>query len=524
MQETSPDSAETKRARLDWPGFLASVGVILLACIPLILFPESGGEFLARTYGLLTRHFGFLYLLSGFAVLLFLLWLALGPYGKVRLSATDEKPEFSTLSWTAMLFCAGVGAGLMFWAPIEWGYYYSAPPFGAEPKSVMAAAWASTYGIFHWGPTAWAIYCLPTVAIAYPYYVKKIPFLRLSTSCHYFFGGDQEKPGERLIDWLFMIGLIGGAGTSLGFSTPMIAACVARITGFEAGFSMELAIVGLSVALFAASVWLGLKKGIKRLSDFNMWLAFVLLAFVLFAGPTVFLLKTSVNSIGLMLENFIRMNTWTDPFTDSGFVESWTVFYWAWWIAYAPFVGLFVTRISRGRTLRQVIFGMIGYGTLGGALFYMIIGNYGLSLELNGAVDVTGIVSEQGGSVAIVAILDQLPAAGAVILIYALIALVFSATTYDSASFILASAATRYLPAGQDPDRWHRVFWALALAVLPLTLMFVGGLKVIQSASLVVSLPLIFVGGLMAVSLVKQLGKDHDRSGLMNEGTNHDQY
>jgi len=223
----------------------------------------------------------------------------------------------------------------------------------------------------------------------------------------------------------------------------------------------------------------------------------------------VLLLKTSVNSLGVLAQNFIRMNTWSDAFTNSGFVENWTVFYWAWWIAYAPFVGLFVTRISRGRTLRQVIFGMIGYGTLGGGLFYMIIGNYGLSLELSGAMDVTGMINSQGGSMAIVSILDQLPAAGIVVSIFALIALVFSATTYDSASYILASAATRYLPAGEDPDRWHRVFWALALAVLPLTLMFIGGLKVIQSATLIVSLPLIFIGGLMSVSLVKQLKQDH---------------
>ena len=498
-----------KKQEIDWPGFTAAVAVILAACVPLVLYPETGSELLAGIYSEITAHLGFLYLVSGVAVLVFLLWLALGPYGGIRLAAGDEEPEFSTASWTAMLFCAGVGAGLMYWAPIEWGYYYDAPPFGAEPRSVEAAGWASTYGLFHWGPTAWAFYCLPTVAIAYPYYAKKMTFLRLSTSCHYFFGGELETRSERLIDWLFMIGLLGGAGTSLGFSTPMIAACVARVTGLEANFTMELAIVGFSVVIFATSVWLGLKKGIKRLSDLNMWLAFALLAFVLVAGPTVFLLKTSVNSLGILAQNFIRMNTWSDAFTNSGFVENWTVFYWAWWIAYAPFVGLFVTRISRGRTLRQVIFGMIGFGTLGGGLFYMIIGNYGLSLELSGAMDVTGMISSHGGSMAIVSILDQLPAAGAVVFIFALIALVFSATTYDSASYILASAATRYLPAGEDPDRWHRVFWALALAVLPLTLMFIGGLKVIQSATLIVSLPLIFIGGLMSVSLVKQLKQDH---------------
>jgi BCCT family betaine/carnitine transporter len=496
------------RHTVDIPSFSASIAVILMACLPLIMFPESGGEYLNGLYRDITGYFGFLYLLSGVAVLLFLLWLAFGPYGKVRLAAGDEKPEFSTLSWTAMLFCAGVGAGLLYWAPIEWGHYYGAPPFGVEARSPEAAEWASAYGIFHWGPTAWAIYCLPTVAIAYPYYVRKISFLRLSTACHFFFPGEEETRTERLIDWLFMIGLLGGAGTSLGFSTPMIAACLAQITGLEADFTMELGIVLLSVMLFATSVWLGLNKGIKRLSDFNMWLAFALLAFVLLAGPTVFLLKASLNSIGLVAQNFIRMNSWTDPFSDSGFVESWTVFYWAWWIAYAPFVGLFVTRISRGRTLRQVIFGMLGFGTLGAGLFYMVFGNFGLALELAGEVNVTGLMAEQGGSRAIVAILDQLPLAGWVVATYAVIALVFSATTYDSASYILASVATRRLPAGEDPDRWHRVFWALALAVLPLTLMFIGGLTVIQSATLIVSLPLLAVGVLMSVSLVKQLRED----------------
>lgn len=495
--------------KIDWPSFIASITIIFGVSIPLVLFPEKGGNFLIGLYEQLSNHFGFLYLMAGLAVIILLAWLALGPYGKVRLASGDEQPEFSTLSWTAMLFCAGVGAGLMFWAPIEWGYYYSAPPFGAEPYSVDAAEWASTYGIFHWGPTAWAFYCLPTIAIAYPYYVKKISFLRLSTSCHYFFGGEQETRSERLIDWLFMIGLLGGAGTSLGFSTPMIAACVARVTGLEANFTMDLAVVIVSVLLFATSVWLGLRKGIKRLSDFNMWLAFLLLGFVLIAGPTVFLLKTSINSLGLMVDNFVRMNSWSDAFTDSGFVESWTVFYWAWWIAYAPFVGLFVTRISRGRSIRQVIFGMLGYGTLGAGLFYMILGNFGLSLELNDAVAVTQIVEERGGSSAIVAILDQLPMAVLLVAIYALIALIFSATTYDSASYILASVATLRLPAGEDPDRWHRVFWAMALAVLPLTLMFIGGLKVVQSATLIVSLPLIGVGVLMSVSLLKQLRKDH---------------
>ena len=500
------------QSKIDWPSFLAALAIILIVSVPLIVSPEKGGQFLIDLYTLISNQLGFLYLLAGLAVLVLLTWLALGRYGGVRLASGDEQPEFSDFSWVAMLFCAGIGAGLMAWAPIEWGYYYGAPPLGAEPYSVEAAEWASTYGIFHWGPTAWAFYCLPTLAIAYPYYVKKISFLRLSTSCHYFFGGERRTTSERVIDWLFMIGLLGGAGTSLGFSTPMIAACIARVTGLEQNFTLELAVVFVSVLMFAVSVWMGLKKGIKRLSDINLWLAFVLLGLILLVGPTVFIFEASVNSLGILVQNFVRMNSWSDPFTESGFVESWTIFYWAWWIAYAPFVGLFVTRISRGRTFRQVIFGMTGFGTLGAGLFYMIIGNYGLSLQLNEALIVTEVMTEQGVPTAIVAILDQLPLATVIIVIYAVIALIFSATTYDSASYILASVATRQLPAGEDPPRWHRVFWAFALAVLPVTLMFIGGLKVVQSATLVVSLPLIAVGVLMSVALVKQLNLDHSQS------------
>ena len=497
------------KQRVDWPSFIASVVIISAASLALVLFPEDGAELLTVLYGFISGHFAFLYLFAGVATLLLLIWLGVGRFGRVRLAAGDEEPEFGDLSWAAMLFCAGVGAGLLAWAPIEWAYYINAPPFGLEPGSNPAIEWASTYGIFHWGPTAWAFYCLPTIAIAYPYYVKNVPYLRLSTSCHYFLKGKENSAAARLIDWLFMIGLLGGAGTSLGFSTPMIAAAVGKVTGWEVDFGLEFGVVVVSVILFAASVWLGLKKGIKRLSDINMWLAFILLAYVLVVGPTIFLLNTSMNSIGLMAQNFIRMNTWTDVFTNSGFVKSWTIFYWAWWIAYGPFVGLFVARISSGRTIRQVIFGMLAYGSLGGAMFYMILGNYGLHLETTEVVSVTSILTNDGAPTAIVAILDQLPFAGVIIGVFALIALIFSATTYDSASYILASSATRELKAKEDPVRWHRLFWAVALTVLPLTLMFLGGLKTIQSATLIVSLPLIFVGVLMAVSLVKQLQADH---------------
>jgi BCCT family betaine/carnitine transporter len=498
-----------EQTRIDWPSFGACVGIIVLVCIPLAAAPESAGTFLENLYNYIAVEFGIFYLVASVAAISFLIWLASSRYGTVRLGDADSTAEFSDLSWIAMLFCAGVGAGLMKWCATEWAYYYESPPFGAVARSTEASEWASTYGLFHWGITAWAFYCLPAIAIAYPYYRRKMDVLRFSLSCNWFLRGHEHGPVARLIDFLFMIALIGGAAASLGFSTPLIAACVAWLFEMPTGFGLEVSIMGVCVALFVFSVWLGLKKGIKRLSDINMYLALGLLLFILVAGPTVFLLKTSLNSVGMMTQNFLRMSFWTDPFTRSGFVESWTIFYWAWWIAFAPYVGLFITRISRGRSIRQVIIGMLLFGSLGSWIFYMIIGNYALFLQLTDMLDFVNIMNTVNDNAAIVATLASLPLAPLVIGVFALVAIIFAATTYDSASYSLASGATLHLSAGDDPARWHRVFWALALAVLPISLLFIGGIKTMQSLLLVVSLPILLVGVLMSVSLVKTLRADH---------------
>jgi BCCT family betaine/carnitine transporter len=494
------------QSKIDWPSFIATVAMILIVCVPLALAGDSAAVFLQQVYDYIASQFGILYLLAAVGAVGFLLWLALSRFGDVRLG--DDEVEFSQMSWIAMLFCAGIGAGLMYWCVIEWTYYFDTPPFGVEPHSTEAAEWASTYGMFHWGVTAWAFYCLPALAIAYPYYNRKMDILRFSVSCNWLLKGKDHGPVARLIDFLFMIAMIAGAATGLGFSTPMIAECLSWLFDIEHTYELEVTVMAICVGLFVFSVWLGLQKGIKRLSDINLFLAIGLLLFILFAGPTLFLVKTSFNGLGLMTQNFVRMNFWTDPFTNSGFVEAWTVFYWAWWVAFAPYVGLFIARISRGRTIKQVIKGMLIFGSLGCWVFYMIIGNYSMFLQLNEIVDVLGIVKSVDGSAAIVATLESLPLAPAVITVFTLMSIIFAATTYDSASYTLASSATLHLPAGEDPARWHRVFWAFALAVMPITLLFVGGLKTIQVMLLITSTPILIVGVFMSYSLVKSLQHD----------------
>ena len=212
----------SEQPRVEWSLFVGALVVLLAVCIPLFVAPEAGAEFVKRIYATVTTNFGFLYLWSGVAVLAFCLWVVVSRHGNVKLGAADESPQFSTYSWVSMLFCAGVATGILYWGAIEWTYYFVSPPYGATPRSVEAIEWASTYGIFHWGPTGWAFYCLPALAIGHAYYCRGIPRTRVSTACHSVLGRQTDGPIGKLFDLFFMIGLLGAAGTSLGFGTPMI--------------------------------------------------------------------------------------------------------------------------------------------------------------------------------------------------------------------------------------------------------------------------------------------------------------
>lgn len=486
--------------------FSASVLLLVIVGAPMLVAPDVSGARITDLYDWIASELGLFYQWLTVGATIVLAVVAFGRHGGRRLGGPNSLPDYSNLSWVAMLFCAGIGAGLLYWSAIEWASYLDAPPFGLEPASPEAREWAATYGIFHWGLSAWCIYCLPTVAIAYPYYQQRIPYLRLSTALTGLFGaGVVHRPLGRLVDFVFIIALVGGTGTSLGLATPMIAACVSALLGIEESFTVDVTVVVIAVALFALSVYLGLDKGIKRFSEVNIVVAGVFAVFVLIAGPTLFALKLGTNSLGLMLQEFIRLNTWTDPIMKTRFVEDWSVFYWAWWLAYGPFMGLFVTRISRGRTLRQLIVGMVGFGTLGCAVFYISVGNTAMWMDMEGLVAVRELVGQGRGDTAIAGIMSALPLQPVPLIVFIVMALIFVATTYDSASYAIAASATRHLPAGANPERWHRVFWAFALGVLPVALMFVGGLKAIQSAVLVASLPVLAIGVAMTVSLFRSL-------------------
>lgn len=489
------------------------VSLIVIAClvIPLIIAPEEGQKLLGTLLSFTTGKLGWTYLWFTIGAFGILIYFAMGRFGDVKFGGPDAEPEFALPSWIAMLFCAGIGASVLYWGTIEWAYYYSGPPLGIEAKTPAAAEYAAMYGMFHWGFTAWAVYCIPTLPLAYLLWNRKRSVLRLSAACEGVIG---KKAASgiigKVIDILFMFGLIGGVGTSMGLGTPMLSAGIAELFGVERNFMLDVIVVIIWAAIFGISVYSGLEKGIKRLSDLNLILIIVVLGFTFLFGPTVFMISTFTNSAGLLIQNFVYMSFWMDPVEKGGFPEGWTIFYWAWWIAYAPFMGLFVARISRGRTIRQLIVAEVIGGTFGCWIFFAILGNTSMFFDLNGVVSISDILADVGAPEAIVATITALPIGSLVLIIFVVLAFIFGATTLDSSAFTLASVATEEQKGEmQEPARWHRLFWAFILAGVSLSLMYLGGLKPLQTASIVVALPLMVVLIIMVWSFKKWLEEDY---------------
>jgi BCCT family betaine/carnitine transporter len=277
-------------------------------------------------------------------------------------------------------------------------------------------------------------------------------------------------------------------------------------------FGLQLVILAGWTALFTYTVWAGLKTGIARLADINTFIAYFLLLYVFIVGPTTFILNTWCNSLGLMINDFVRLSLWSDPISNGGFPERWTVFYWAWWAAYAPMMGLFVARISRGRTIRQVVIGMLLFGSAGCWVLLAAWGGYVIHLQTQGTLDVYEILRSSGGSndATIVAILRSIPGSKYLFIpAFAVLCFVFLATTLNSAAYTLSSQVTRVLSGTEEPPRWNRTMWGIILGLFAVGLLSTGALKAVQLSSLVVALPLIPVLLLMVVSLMKWIREDY---------------
>lgn len=487
-----------------WPSLI----LVLLVSFSLILIPGAETR-VASALTFINHAFDWLFLTTVFAILVLLVWLALGRYGNVKLGDPNDKPEFSTFSWISMLFNAGIGSSLFYWAMVEPIYYVKTPPFGITSNSKEALEWAVSYGMFHWGFSGWATYAIPAIVIAYSLNVKKIPLLRPSVACEGILGKRVDGWMGKLIDIIIAIGLVGGIGTALGINVPMVSALVCKLIHLPDSLEIQILILVIWTSLFGLSAYLGVNRGIKVLSDLNSIAAILFLLFVLLVGPTLYILSSFSNSIGLMLNNFLRMSFYTDPILKSGFPQTWTVFYWSWWITFAVYMGMFVARVSKGRTIKELVVAEVICGSLGCFVFFAVFGGYAIYLQSSGAISLTQMMSQQGPTAVIVTILSSLPLSKIILPVFILISIISQATGIDAAAYTLAAISTKKTTLFTEPTPLHRLFWAIVLGTIAAALLIVGGLKVVQLSSVVVAVPVLFIMYLFIFSLLRWLKEDN---------------
>lgn len=483
--------------------FYPTLIIVLLAIICMIAIPDQMALIVNDVFAFLTYDFGWAYLLIFAGASFFSIYIALSRYGTIRLGASGEGKEYSEFSWAAMMFTAGLGVGLVVQSFVEPLYFLSTPPFRVEAMSTSAYEYAHMYSQFLWGPLGWACYVPATIAVAWVLFIKKKDVLRFSAACEPVLGRHTGGIFGVVMDVVVMVGTIGGIATSLGLGVPIVSKIICYLTGIKDSIWLLLGILFIWFLVFGGATFLGLDKGIKKLSSLNIYILFAFIAVVILKSPVLDIINLEVNSVGLMIDNMGMLLLGTDPIDKGGFPQNWTVFYWAWLLTFVPMMALFVARISRGRTIRQVVFGEAVWGGLGCMLSFGLLGGYSLYLQHSGSVDLVSILNSSGRETAIIAILETLPFSKVMIVVYLLLLFLFLATTVDSTSVVLASICTKKLASDEEPTRWNRVLWSLILMLVALGLSVVGGLQVIQTASLVVAAPLIVVELLVILSVRK---------------------
>lgn len=481
-----------------------SAGLILAIVLWGVIAPASLGTVFDTALTAITRDFGWLYLWVVLGLVIMAVVLAFSRYGDLKLGGEDDEPEFSIGAWFAMLFAAGMGIGLVFWGVAEPISHYGAPPPGIAPNTPEAATAAMRYSFFHWGLHPWAVYSIVALAIAFFQFRRGGPAL-VSTAVQALPWAPLQKLGP-VVNVLAVIATAFGVAASLGMGALQINSGLNAVFGLPVGQASQVGIIVVTTVLFLASAVTGVTKGIKWLSSANLALAALLTLGIFVMGPTVAIIDTFTNTLGSYVSEFVRMSLRMTPFRDSGWVSGWTVFYWAWWVSWSPFVGLFIARVSRGRTIREFILGTVLAPTLAAFVWFSVFGGTALNMEIMQGLPIAEAVGADV-STALFAMFDTLPLSGLLSGIATVLVLVFFVTSGDSATLVLGMMST----GGQaNPSARVKIIWGVLVSGIAISLLLAGGLKAVQSATIVFALPFTLVIVLMAVALWRGVRDDWD--------------
>jgi choline/glycine/proline betaine transport protein len=492
--------------RTNPPVFLLSAAVMVVFILSSTFFTESARDFFGHLQFLITHYFSWVFTFVTTVILLAMIYLLFSPIGKLRLGGPDERPEFSRVTWFAMLFSAGMGIGLVFWSIAEPISHYMNPPSGPG-ETLEAARQAMRITFFHWGFHAWAVYCMMGLALAYFAFRLRLP-LTIRSVFYPVLGNRIYGPWGHAIDIFAVVSTMFGVSTSLGLGAMQVNSGLNFITGWEEStFHQVLLIAGIT-AVATTSVVLGLVKGISRLSHFNLWLSAGFLLFVLAAGPTVFLFSNFFETIGDYLPQVFTLGIWSESFPDEDWRASWTTFYWAWWVAWSPFVGMFIARVSRGRTIREFVFWVLIAPCLATFVWLSVFGGTALHQEMYDGSAISQAVAANV-SRALFITLQEIPFQFVSVLVAVVVIITYFVTSSDSGSLVIDIITAGGL---QEPPKNQRIFWAITEGMIAIVLLVFGGLKALQTAAIASGFPFSFILLGMCFCLFKALRKEHVKS------------
>lgn len=499
-----PDKPEAFNFRKLGVVFWTSASIILIASIIAMIIPEQFGAASESVYAVISQYFSWFFLLAVFGFGLFLIFLALSPYGRIKLGGDNSKPEFSFWSWVGMLFSSGLGVGLVFYGVAEPMQHFMTSPFlGGPIETAEAARVAMGYTFFHWGISQWSIFGVAGLAIGYFQYRKNRDGL-VSTSLEPLFGMNYNQNARKAIDILAIIATVTGMATSVGLGIMQMDGGLDIAFGIPSGPLTQIILTALMTGLFIFSTITGLKRGMKFLSSLNMILAMVLTIFIMAVGPFTFIMETIIVGLGDYLTNFVGYSLRLQPYSGAAWVQDWTVFYWAWVIAWSPFIGSFVARVSRGRSIREYVMGILIVPPMLSFLWVGALGGTAIYSDLMNNTNIGEIVLDDQTQ-ALFALFDTLPFSWLTSAIAITLIFTFLVTSADSATFIVSGMS---IGNTENPPTGLKVLWGLILGVLTIALILAGGLTSLQAASLLAGLPFTIVLILMIASVTKGLRRE----------------
>lgn len=502
---------------IDWGITLTPLLIILVISAALMLAPERAKGMISALRSFFVNDLGFFYILLGLGILGMAIWLAFSKYGGIQLGKR-EKPLYSNFKWGAMIFTSTMAADILYWSLIEWCYYYNATPFAMENMTLAQKQdMASAYPLFHWGPIPWGFYILPAVAYAYMFFVKKRERQSLSEACRPLLGKRADKLPGRFIDIFAIVGLLAGTATTFSAATPLLSQALAHLLRIEVTPLLSIFVLLVIGIVFSVAVLWGM-KAISHLADICVFVFCVLLAIFIIGGPKMYTIETGITAIGNVIQNFFQMSTWMDPLRvsstgGSGFPQDWTIFYWAYWIAWFVATPFFIARISEGRTIKQTVLGGLSCGLLGTWTSFITFGSFGLYQQTHGVLDAAGALEEgAAASDVILNIFLQLPTSwlpqlALLVLIIAMIA--FYASTFDAITLVVAGYSEKDVKRAREPRSGLRIFWAVVFLLLPIALLFSEStLSMLQTISIIAAFPLGIIMLMIVYSFFKELRKD----------------